>query len=235
MARLSSCYLFGGSPGITTLWVWTLLLNPLSFSNHMFFLFFVFSSWKRAPLAEYPCEQTKWQDFRLAICLVAHPGFEPGTPWLKVKCSTDWASEPYEVVRVVIINNCESLSRVIFSLPQFWLGWKDLNPRMWESESHALPLGDTPSLIQGLAGVAGFEPTNARVKVSCLTAWLYPNIILILGWVVGVEPTTSRATIWRSNQLSYTHHRLACLKGFEPLTLALEGRCSIQLSYRHTR
>ena len=27
----------------------------------------------------------------------------------------------------------------------------------------------------GLAGVAGFEPTNARVKVSCLTAWRHPN------------------------------------------------------------
>ena len=25
-----------------------------------------------------------------------------------------------------------------------------------------------------VAGVAGFEPTNARVKVSCLTAWLHP-------------------------------------------------------------
>ena len=25
-----------------------------------------------------------------------------------------------------------------------------------------------------LAGVAGFEPTNARVKVSCLTAWRHP-------------------------------------------------------------
>ena len=26
-----------------------------------------------------------------------------------------------------------------------------------------------------LAGVAGFGPTNARVKVWCLTAWLHPN------------------------------------------------------------
>ncbi len=27
-----------------------------------------------------------------------------------------------------------------------------------------------------MAGVAGFEPTNAGVKVPCLTAWLHPNI-----------------------------------------------------------
>ena len=29
-----------------------------------------------------------------------------------------------------------------------------------------------------LAGVAGFEPTNAGVKVPCLTAWLHPIIAL---------------------------------------------------------
>lgn len=33
-------------------------------------------------------------------------------------------------------------------------------------------------LVQSqLTGVAGFEPTHDRVKVCCLTAWRYPNMI----------------------------------------------------------
>ena len=33
-----------------------------------------------------------------------------------------------------------------------------------------------------MAGMAGFEPTNARVKVWCLTAWRHPNILTGHTW-----------------------------------------------------
>ncbi len=56
-----------------------------------------------------------------------------------------------------------------------------------------------------------------------------------MGRAERIELTTSRATIWRSNQLSYARHFLVRLKRFELLTHGLEGRCSIQLSYRRIR
>ena len=38
---------------------------------------------------------------------------------------------------------------------------------------------------------------------QCLIVWYFYQ-----GWVVGLEPTTSRTTIWRANQLHHTHHIL---------------------------
>ena len=63
-----------------------------------------------------------------------------------------------------------------------------------------------------------------------------PQLIKTMGWIMRLELTASRVTIWRSNQLSYIHHIkyykiLARPTGFEPVAYCLEGSCSIQLSY----
>ena len=40
--------------------------------------------------------------------------------------------------------------------------------------------------------------------------------LFFLGWIMGFEPTTFRATIWRANQLCYIHHILFCWKNGTP-------------------
>ena len=49
-------------------------------------------------------------------------------------------------IRITDCENYESVTRFYRGLKQkgIWLGWLDLNQRMTESESVALPLGDTP-------------------------------------------------------------------------------------------
>ena len=59
-----------------------------------------------------------------------------------------------------------------------------LDPKSSASANSATPACKCKAIIyqpikkikRFLAGIAGFEPTNARVKVWCLTAWPYPRI-----------------------------------------------------------
>ena len=50
-----------------------------------------------------------------------------------------------------------------------------------------------------LAGVAGFEPTNTRVKVWCLTAWRHPYIGLFWKAILlyHAKPVVSSAFQWK--------------------------------------
>ena len=45
------------------------------------------------------------------------------------------------------------------------------------------------------------------------------------------ELTASRATIWRSNQLSYTHRNLVEVKGLEPPAPWSQTKCATKLRY----
>jgi hypothetical protein len=69
------------------------------------------------------------------------------------------------------------------------------------------PLGDCSSsyscspLVLGIPGhaVRGRERVGGR---HTLTLTLVPGV----GWLTGLEPATTRSTIWSSNHLSYSHH-----------------------------
>ena len=54
--------------------------------------------------------------------------------------------------------------RLALSAVLFWLGWQDLNLRMRESKSRALPLGDTP-MLKNMGRATSFELATSRATI----------------------------------------------------------------------
>ena len=105
----------------------------------------------------------------------------------------------------------------------------------------------------------GLEPTAYRLTAGCSTIELPWNIYKeatsrfeleikelqstalplgyvamknqIMGWIKRFELSVSRATIWRFNQLSYTHHILVEVKGLEPPAPWSQTTCATKLRY----
>ena len=92
------------------------------------------------------------------IKLVSRRRFELLTPWLKVKCSTDWAN----------------------GRNAGWGGW-DRTTAMSESKSDALPLGYTPSMVEG----GRFELPNPKELIYSqprLASSLPLRVIVLRKW-----------------------------------------------------
>ena len=107
---------------------------------------------------------------------------------------------------------------------------------MRESKSRALPTWRHPSIDRATTENNTSAPQQPNPSILKSARRRLSAAGAAMGWVIGLEPTTPRATTWYSNQLSYTHRieilKMARLKGLEPLTHCLEGSCSIHLSYR---
>ena len=83
-----------------------------------------------------------------------------------------------------------------------------MNLRMMESESIALPLGDSPLKILSFLnpGLSGFEPPSAGVKVLCLNRLATAHHSNMIG-KSAKRDSNSRPSPWQGDALPLSHSR----------------------------
>jgi hypothetical protein len=128
----------------------------------------------------------KFLNLMAIILSMRHPGFEPGTPWLKVKCSTNWANIP-------LFNLINRLSIFQIKMPRAGIepatrGFSVLCSTNWAiwAKSTSWPLyinsiltnNDNYIIKKQIAGI-GFEPMTFGLWARRASRLLHPAILNI--------------------------------------------------------
>ena len=106
-----------------------------------------------------------------------HGGFEPPTTWLKVKCSTDWASIPYIIFAYYKCPEPESNQ------------WHE------DFQSSALPT-ELSGLTNWVAGT-GFEPMTFGLWARRASRLLHPALYKLNAVTTNVQLINSLVNGWR--------------------------------------
>ncbi len=82
--------------------------------------------------------------------------------------------------------------------------------------------------------VAGFEPANDGIRIRCLTAWRYPNIIYLTSWASWIRTNECRSQSPVPYRLAIAHYKQKKRETrFELAALALARRCSTTEPFAH--
>ena len=108
------------------------------------------------------------------IYLVTRRRFELRTHCLKGSCSTYWASGSSDISKSIVALGMRDIGTgKNLDAQKYRMYFKSFK---LHSRGKRSILSQQATAEIELAGMAGFEPTNARVKVWCLTAWRHPNV-----------------------------------------------------------
>ena len=188
--------------------------------------------------------------------MVIHPRLERGTPWLKVRCSTDWASGSNGALGRNRTADTRIFSPLLYRLSYqgimatrkglepstsavtgrhsnqlnyraIWWAMTGSNCRHPACKAGALP---AELIARKMVTRMGFEPMKPPWKGGVLTAWPTRHLA---PWV-GLEPTTDRLTAdcstnWAIEECMERETR------FELATPALARRCSTAELFPHTQ
>ena len=143
--------------------------------------------------------------------------FELLTYWLRVSCSTYWATPSNGLSRGIrtptptkardfksLMSANSNIERYIVQMSAYWSEWWGSNSRPLAPEASVLPAELHP--VNFVAGVIGFEPTSFGLEDRCSSNWATPPYGS-LSWLVTRRHLSGGMEWYRTTLCGFSVHR----------------------------